>query len=63
MSDMCGCPKECEILHYKAAMSYAAANQDSQNKYELSETFLETTGKQLNDSIDIMERQTDWKII
>ena len=37
-------------------MSYAAANQDSENQYDLSESFLETTGKQLNDSLDNIER-------
>ena len=49
------CPKECEILHYEASMSYAAANQNSENRYDLSERYRVRTGKQLKDSLDIME--------
>ena len=49
------CPKECVILHYEASMSYAAANQNSENRYNLSERYRERTRKQLNDSLDIME--------
>ena len=37
-------------------MSYATANHNSEHRYDLSKTFLERTGKQLNDSLDLMER-------
>ena len=56
MSDTCVCPKECDILQYTASMSNAPANQDNEDPYDLSKIFLERTGKQLNDSLDIMER-------
>ena len=55
MSDTCVCPKECDILQYTASMSNAPANQENEEPYDLSKRFLERTGKQLNDSLDIME--------
>ena len=56
MSGTCVCPKECDILHYTSSMSNAPANQDNEDGYDLSKRFLERTRKQLNDSLDIMER-------
>ena len=38
-------------------MSYAAANRNRENRYDLSERYLERTRKQLNESLDIMEYQ------
>ena len=43
-------------MHYTATMSYAGANQNSVNRYDLSERYLERTGKQVNQSLDLMER-------
>ena len=37
-------------------MSYASANQNHENRFDLSETFLNKTGKNLNESLDTKER-------
>ena len=37
-------------------MSYASANQNNENRFDLSETFLKKTGKNLNESLDTKER-------
>ena len=37
-------------------MSYASANQNNENRFDLSETFLNKTGKNLNESLDTKER-------
>ena len=37
-------------------MSYASANQNHENRFDLSETFLKKTGKNLNESLDTKER-------
>ena len=36
-------------------MSYASANQNHENRFDLSETFLNKTGKNLNESLDTKE--------
>ena len=36
-------------------MSYASANQNHENRFDLSETFLKKTGKNLNESLDMKE--------
>ena len=52
----CVCPKECDIVHYKASNSYAAANENGENQFELSEKYLKNVGEQLKESFDIQER-------
>ena len=37
-------------------MSYASANQNHENRFDLSETFLKKAGKNLNESLDTKER-------
>ena len=37
-------------------MSYASANQNNENRFDLSETFLMKAGKNLNESLDTKER-------
>ena len=37
-------------------MSYATANQNHENRFDLSETFLNKTGKNLNESLETKER-------
>ena len=64
-SSVCDCPKECDIVHYKATMSYATANQNQENEYDLSEKLLRTVGTHLNKSLDTrqyilhLERETN----
>ena len=54
-SATCVCPKACNIVHYKTSMSYASANQNHENRLDLSETFLKKAGKNLNESLDTKE--------
>ncbi|KAI0236999.1 hypothetical protein LSAT2_012493 [Lamellibrachia satsuma] len=56
MSATCVCPKACGAMHYKASLSYASANQNSQNRIDLSARFLNTVGKNLNKSLNTKER-------
>ena len=56
LPDTCECPKSCDEVHYKTSMSYASANQNPENRFDLSETFLRKTGKNLNESLDTKER-------
>ena len=42
-------------MHHKTSMSYAAVNQNSEKQFDLSEEFLQTTGKHLNESLDTRE--------
>ena len=56
MSATCMCPKSCDVMHYKASMSYAAANQNSQNRIDLSTRFADEVGKNLNKSLNTQER-------
>ena len=56
MAATCLCPKACGAIHYKASMSYAAANQNSQNRIDLSARFLNKVGKNLNKSLNTQER-------
>ncbi|KAI0220880.1 hypothetical protein LSAT2_027656, partial [Lamellibrachia satsuma] len=52
----CVCPKECDIVHYKASMSYAAANNNKENRFDFSKKYLNNVGKHLNESLDTQER-------
>ena len=54
-SFMCDCPKACDILHYKATMSYATANKNQENEFGLSEILLGTIGTHLNKTLDIRQ--------
>ena len=54
-SSVCDCPKACDSVHYEAAMSYATANQNSENEFDLSDEFLRSVGTHLNKSLDIRE--------
>ena len=56
LSDMCECPKACDEVHYKTSMSYTSVNQNHENRFDLSETFLKKAGKNLNESLDTKER-------
>ena len=56
MSATCMCPKSCHVMHYKSSMSYAAANQNSQNRIDLSARFADEVGKNLNKSLNTQER-------
>ena len=56
MSATCVCPKACGAMQYKASLSYAAANQNSQNRIDLSARFLNKVGKNLNKSLNTQER-------
>ena len=55
-STTCVCPKECDIVHYKVSNSYAAANENGENQFELSEKYLKNVAEQLKESIDTQER-------
>ena len=55
-SDTCVCPKACDIVHYITSMSYASANQNHEERFDLSKAFLFKTGKNLNESLDTKER-------
>ena len=52
----CVCPKECDIVHYKASLSYAAANNNKENRFDFSKKYLNNVGKHLNESLDTQER-------
>ena len=54
-SSVCDCPKACDSVQYKAAMSYATANQNSENEFDLSDEFLRSVGTHLNKSLDTRE--------
>ena len=56
LPETCECPKACDEVHYKTSMSYASANQNPENRFDLSETFLRKAGKNLNESLDTKER-------
>ena len=56
MAATCVCPKACGAMHYKASLSYASANQNSQNRIDLSARFLSRVGKNLNKSLNTKER-------
>ena len=49
---MCDCPRACDIVHYKATMSYATANQNQENDFDLSEKLLTTVATHVNKSLD-----------
>ncbi|KAI0216175.1 hypothetical protein LSAT2_031783 [Lamellibrachia satsuma] len=57
----CECPKECDIVHYKASMSYASVNMNSENRSNLSKKYIDNTGKHLNESLDTQERKLPHK--
>ena len=52
----CVCPKECDIVHYKTSISYAAANENGKKQFELSEKYLKNVREQMGESIDTQER-------
>ena len=54
-SSVCDCPKACDRVLYKAAMSYATTNQNSENEFDLSDEFLRSVGSHLNKSLDTRE--------
>ena len=54
-SSLCDCPKACDSVHYKATMSYATANQNSENEFDLSNELLRSVGSRLNKSLDTRE--------
>ncbi|KAI0238877.1 hypothetical protein LSAT2_010364, partial [Lamellibrachia satsuma] len=56
MAATCVCPKACGAMHYKASLSYAAANQNNQNRIDLSARFADEVGKNLNKSLNTQER-------
>ena len=52
---MCDCPKACDIVNYKATMSYASTNQNSKTEFDLSDKFLSSVGRHLAKSLDTRE--------
>ena len=56
MAATCVCPKACGAMHYKASLSYAAANKNNQNRIDLSAKFADEVGKNLNKSLNTQER-------
>ena len=52
----CVRPKECDILYYKTDISYAAANENGQNQFELSEKYIKNVRQQMSESTDTQER-------
>ena len=55
LSATCACPKACNIVLYKASMSYAASKQNDENRIGLPNDVLMTVGKHLNESLDTRE--------
>ena len=55
LSATCVCPKACNIVLYKAFMSYAASKQNNEHRMRLPEDVLMRVGKHLNESLDSRE--------